>query len=67
MKQPYYDNEFDNLIKHKFTKEQQLTISEFNAYKYLYRYKEKNGVQDLKKCLWYIEDMIEKLKDTKDE
>ena len=61
MKQTYYDEEFDNLIKHKFNKEQQITISEFNAFKYLYRWRQKNGVQDLQKCMWYINDIIEKL------
>ena len=61
MKQTYYDEEFDNLIKHKFNKEQQITISKFNAFKYLYRWRQKNGVQDLQKCMWYINDIIEKL------
>lgn len=57
----YYDNEFKKLIKHKFTEDQQITISEFNAFKYLYRWKEKNGVQDLKKAVWYIKDIVKKL------
>lgn len=32
-----------------------------NAIKYLWRYKDKNGVQDLQKAVWYINDLIEKL------
>lgn len=57
----YYDTEFKKLINHKFTLEQQITIDEFNAYKYLYRWKDKNGVKDLKKAIWYIKDIIKKL------
>lgn len=34
-----------------------------NALKYLWRYKDKNGVEDLKKAIWYINDQI-KLIDT---
>jgi hypothetical protein len=29
-----------------------------NAIKYLWRWKEKNGIEDLKKCVWYIEKLI---------
>jgi hypothetical protein len=29
-----------------------------NAIKYLWRYKHKNGVEDLKKAIWYINDQI---------
>lgn len=29
-----------------------------NAFKYLWRYKEKNGSIDLKKAVWYIRDQI---------
>ncbi len=32
-----------------------------NAIKYLWRYKHKNGVEDLKKALWYINDKIDNL------
>ena len=31
----------------------------FNAIKYLYRWKKKNGITDLHKCLWYINHLIE--------
>lgn len=54
----YYDQIFDTLMTHKFTPEQRMTISEFNVYKYLYRYKSKNGLEDLKKAKWYLEEMI---------
>lgn len=30
-----------------------------NAFKYLYRCKRKNGLEDLKKCQWYINKFIE--------
>lgn len=30
-----------------------------NAIKYLWRWKQKNGVEDLKKALWYINRLIE--------
>lgn len=31
-----------------------------NAIKYLWRYKFKNGIEDLNKALWYINDEIKK-------
>lgn len=31
-----------------------------NAIKYLWRWKEKNGKEDLKKAIWYIKKLIEK-------
>jgi Protein of unknwon function (DUF3310) len=31
-----------------------------NAMKYLWRYKDKNGIEDLKKAIWYINNEIEK-------
>lgn len=33
-----------------------------NAIKYLWRWKQKNGVEDLKKALWYIDRLIEREK-----
>ena len=39
-----------------------LNFYEGNALKYLIRYKEKNGVEDLKKAIHYIEKIIEDLK-----
>ena len=30
----------------------------FNAFKYLWRYKQKNGLQDLKKCEFYLKELI---------
>lgn len=33
-----------------------------NAIKYLWRWKKKNGVQDLQKAKWYIEKLIESQK-----
>lgn len=34
-----------------------------NAIKYLWRWKEKNGTEDLKKSLWYINRLIEEVSD----
>ena len=31
-----------------------------NAIKYLWRYKDKNGAEDLRKAIWYINDEISK-------
>lgn len=30
-----------------------------NAFKYLYRHKNKNGLEDIKKAKWYIDKLIE--------
>ncbi len=30
-----------------------------NVIKYICRWKHKNGVQDLKKCMWYLQHLIE--------
>ena len=32
-----------------------------NAIKYLWRYEEKNGIEDVKKAQWYLNKLIEKL------
>jgi hypothetical protein len=32
-----------------------------NAVKYLWRYQLKNGLEDLRKARWYLEDLIEQL------
>lgn len=37
----------------KFTENMNFCIG--NAFKYVWRYKQKNGVEDLKKARWYIE------------
>ena len=34
-----------------------------NAIKYLWRYEEKNGVEDIKKAKWYIERLIKELEE----
>lgn len=34
-----------------------------NAVKYLWRWKHKGGIEDLKKARWYLHDEIEKLED----
>ena len=30
----------------------------FNVFKYLWRYPHKNGIEDLKKCEFYLKDLI---------
>lgn len=30
-----------------------------NAFKYIYRHKNKNGVEDIKKAIWYLKKFIE--------
>lgn len=45
--------------------ESQLTLEEYQGYlrgacvKYLWRWKNKGGVEDLKKCRWYLDRLIE--------
>ena len=34
-----------------------------NVIKYAYRYKHKNGVEDLRKCKWYLEKAIEEVQE----
>lgn len=49
---------FKDLINAKFSKQQRQAISEFQVYKYLWRFKEKNGQEDLIKAHYYLEDLI---------
>ena len=35
-----------------------LTFNIGNAIKYLWRHEDKNGIEDLKKAIWYIQDYI---------
>lgn len=37
-----------------------------NAIKYILRWSDKNGIEDLKKCIWYINHLIKKLEDKND-
>jgi hypothetical protein len=36
----------------------QLNYHQGNVIKYITRYKDKNGIEDLRKAIWYIEDLI---------
>lgn len=38
-----------------------------NIIKYICRYKDKNGVQDIEKLIWYAMDLIKNIKEKKDE
>jgi hypothetical protein len=42
-----------------------MTFNIGNATKYLWRYKHKNGIEDLKKAVWYINDEIKRLESEK--
>ena len=48
-----------------FIIDQQLSFIEGNIIKYIIRYKDKSGIQDLRKCKWYIEKLIELQMETK--
>ena len=48
-----------------FIIDQSMSFLEGNIVKYLCRYKEKSGIQDLRKARWYIEKLIaERMKTT---
>jgi len=38
-----------------------------NSFKYLWRWHYKNGVEDLKKCRWYLDRLIKQLEDKKND
>ena len=42
-----------------FILDQQMTYLEGNIIKYVSRYKHKNGLEDLEKARWYIEELID--------
>jgi hypothetical protein len=44
---------FDFISSHK------MSFAQGNVIKYVTRYKQKNGVEDLKKARWYLEKLIE--------
>ena len=53
----HYENKSIQPIQ--FIEANNLGFHEGNAIKYIVRHKEKNGVEDLKKALWYIERLIQ--------
>lgn len=38
-----------------------------NAFKYLYRHNKKNGLEDIKKAIWYLEKVVELEEGTEDD
>lgn len=42
-----------------FIADQNMTFMEGNVVKYVCRYKDKAGIQDLRKARWYLEKLIE--------
>lgn len=63
----YYDDLFDQILENKFSTEDLVKIYEFNVFKYIYRWRNKNGLQDLKKARWYLNEMIKKLDNSENE
>lgn len=63
----YYDDLFDQILENKFSTEDLIKIYEFNVFKYIYRWRNKNGLQDLKKARWYLDEMIKKLDNPENE
>jgi hypothetical protein len=61
-KPPHYNN---GLIECIDAMESMLTKDEFigylrgNVFKYQWRYRNKNGIEDLQKCRWYLNKLIE--------
>lgn len=41
-----------------YNKANKLEFREGNIVKYISRYKNKNGVEDLKKAMWYLQDIM---------
>ena len=48
-----------------FIIDQSMSFLEGNVVKYLCRYKEKSGIQDLRKARWYIDKLIDERMKTK--
>lgn len=46
-----------------FILDQKFSYLEGNIIKYISRYKNKNGIEDLLKASWYLEELIEELYD----
>ena len=44
-----------------YIESKEMCYLEGNVVKYISRYKEKNGVEDLRKCKWYVEKLIERV------
>lgn len=53
---PHYKNHPSGIECIEITRHMEFNIG--NAIKYLWRYKDKNGVEDLKKAIFYIQDQI---------
>jgi hypothetical protein len=59
----HYQSEIEciDAIKASMTKEQFKGYLKGNVQKYLWRYEQKNGVEDLKKAQWYLDRLIKEL------
>ena len=49
-----------------FILDQKMNYLEGNIIKYVSRYKQKNGIEDLKKALWYLNKLIGEKENDKD-
>jgi hypothetical protein len=59
----HYQSEIEciDAIKASMTKEQFKGYLKGNVQKYIWRYEQKNGVEDLKKAQWYLDRLIKEL------
>lgn len=59
----HYQSEIEciDAIKASMTKEQFKGYLKGNVQKYVWRYEQKNGVEDLKKAQWYLDRLIKEL------
>lgn len=47
-----------DMMRELYGEEEVKSFCRLNAFKYLYRHKQKNGVEDLKKAQWYLNKLI---------
>ena len=58
-------NQKGNIEVTDFIIDQSMSFLEGNVVKYLARYKEKSGIEDLRKARWYIDKLIDERMKTK--
>lgn len=67
----YYETKngisFHDLVGAKFDKYQRIDIDEFQVDKYLFRWRNKNGLEDLVKAKYYLDDMVQLVKEVLEE
>lgn len=63
---PSYYKGFDQILDLYFSEDELIAAAEFNILKYLYRWRHKNGIEDLKKAKTYLDLMINRLEHQND-